>query len=157
VNRLQSTWGYFFLNLLTTWIASSSSVWVHINSSNWNKQNIITRWFYIFKISNNQCMIKSCWCQDAGLYTNHRWGRRGRDHMVVGFPNYRCSQCLSPLMVWDWTPFRQGVLDTTLWDKVCKWLATGWWVSPVSSTNKTDCHDITKILLKVVLNTINQT
>jgi hypothetical protein len=28
---------------------------------------------------------------------------------------------------------------------------------PVSSTNKTDCHDITKILLKVALNTIKQT
>jgi hypothetical protein len=27
----------------------------------------------------------------------------------------------------------------------------------VSSTNKTDCHDITKILLKVALITINQT
>jgi hypothetical protein len=26
--------------------------------------------------------------------------------------------------------------------------------SPVFSTNKTDCHDITKLLLKVVLNTI---
>jgi hypothetical protein len=29
--------------------------------------------------------------------------------------------------------------------------------TPVSSTNKTDCHDITEILLKVPLNTINQT
>ena len=31
--------------------------------------------------------------------------------------------------------------------------------TPVSSTNKTDCHDITEILLKVELNTIkpNQT
>jgi len=28
---------------------------------------------------------------------------------------------------------------------------------PVSSTNKTDCHDITERLLKVALNTINQT
>jgi hypothetical protein len=27
--------------------------------------------------------------------------------------------------------------------------------TPVSSTNKTDCHDITEILLKLVLNTIN--
>jgi hypothetical protein len=27
--------------------------------------------------------------------------------------------------------------------------------TPVSSTNKTDCHDITEILLKVALNTIN--
>jgi hypothetical protein len=26
--------------------------------------------------------------------------------------------------------------------------------SPASSTNKTDCHNITEILLKVVLNTI---
>jgi len=29
--------------------------------------------------------------------------------------------------------------------------------TPVSSTNKTDYHDITEILLKVVLNTINLT
>ena len=30
------------------------------------------------------------------------------------------------------------------------------WYPPVSSTNKTDSHDIAKILLKVALNTINQ-
>ena len=49
---------------------------------------------------------------------------------------------------------------TTLCDKVFQWLATGWWFSPgppVSSTNKTDCHDITEILLKVAWNTIKQT
>ena len=54
----------------------------------------------------------------------------------------------------------RGVLDTTLCDKVCIWLATGRWFSqgtPVSSTNNTDRHDITEILLKVALNTINQT
>jgi hypothetical protein len=56
-----------------------------------------------------------------------------------------------PVVTW------QSVLDTTLCDKVCQWLATGRWFSsdtPVSSTNKTDCHDITEILLKVALNTI---
>ena len=40
---------------------------------------------------------------------------------------------------------------------VCQWLATGRRLSlgtPVSSTNKTDRHDIAKILLKVALNTI---
>ena len=50
-----------------------------------------------------------------------------------------------------------GVLDTTLCDKVCQLFATGLWFSPgipVSSTNNTDCHNITKILLKVALNTI---
>ena len=39
-------------------------------------------------------------------------------------------------------------------------LVTGRWFSPgppVSSTNKTDCHDIAEILLKVALNTIKQT
>ena len=39
-------------------------------------------------------------------------------------------------------------------------LATGRWFSlgaPVSSTNKTDRHDITDILLKVALNTIKET
>jgi hypothetical protein len=38
-------------------------------------------------------------------------------------------------------------------------LATGQWFfpdTPVSSTNKTDCHDLTEILLKVALNTIKQ-
>jgi hypothetical protein len=40
----------------------------------------------------------------------------------------------------------QGVLDTILCDKVCQWLAFGHWVSSgiqVSSTYKTDRHDIT--------------
>jgi hypothetical protein len=47
-------------------------------------------------------------------------------------------------------------VDTTLYDKVCQWLATGCWFSlgtSVSFTNKTDCHDITDLLLKVALNT----
>jgi hypothetical protein len=33
-------------------------------------------------------------------------------------------------------------------------LAAGQWFSPVSSINKTDCHEIAEILLKVALNTI---
>ena len=40
---------------------------------------------------------------------------------------------------------------------VCSWLATGRWFSPISSNNKTDCHDIAEILLKVALNTITLT
>jgi hypothetical protein len=49
---------------------------------------------------------------------------------------------------------------TTLCDKVCQWLATRLWFSPgplVSSTNKTDHQDIAEILLKVALNTIEET
>jgi len=51
-----------------------------------------------------------------------------------------------------WIPLRQGVLDTTLCDQICQWLATGWWFSlgtTFSSTNKTEHLDITEILLKV--------
>jgi hypothetical protein len=72
--------------------------------------------------------------------------------------NYQCSQCLSPLMLWVRISIRARC--TTLWDKVCQWLAAGRWFSlcpPVSSTNKTDRHDITEILMKVALNTIKQT
>ena len=51
----------------------------------------------------------------------------------------------------------RGVLDTTLGDKVCQWIATGRWFSPVSSTNKTGFHDITEISFKVALSTITIT
>jgi len=74
--------------------------------------------------------------------------------------NYLCNQCLSLLTLWLRIQPRRGVLDATLCDKVCQWLVTGRWFSPVtqvSSTNKTDCHDITEILLKVVLNTVTIT
>jgi hypothetical protein len=69
-----------------------------------------------------------------------------------------CNQCLPPIKLWVRTRSWRGVLDTTLCDKVCKWLATGLWfppVTPVSSTNKTDRHEITEILLKVTVNTIS--
>ena len=62
--------------------------------------------------------------------------------------NYLCNQCLSPLKLWVWS----------LCNIVCQWFC--WWFSSgplVSSTNKTDRHDIAEILLKVALNTINQT
>ena len=51
----------------------------------------------------------------------------------------------------------RGSLDNTLCDKVRQWLATSQWFSPgtpVSSTNKTDRHDMTEIFLIVALNII---
>jgi hypothetical protein len=52
-----------------------------------------------------------------------------------------------------------GINVTTLYDNVCQRLAAGQWFymgTSVSSTKKTDRHDITEILLKVALNPINQ-
>jgi hypothetical protein len=62
------------------------------------------------------------------------------------------------VMLWVQIHIRRGVLDTTLCDKVCQWLAAGLWFSPctpVSSTNKSDLRDIAEMLLKVALNTIS--
>jgi hypothetical protein len=98
--------------------------------------------------------------------------------------NYLCNQCLvyvrrscmlksGALLFYVWT--HSSILLTLIFfglvwfmvlnlqhyvDKICQWLVTGRWFSPctpVSSTNKTDRHDITEILLKVALSTINQT
>jgi len=79
---------------------------------------------------------------------------RGRDHMVVGFKTTYAISAYQPLMVW--VRISIIVRCTTLCDKVCQWLATDRWFSPctpVSSTNKTDRHDIAEILLKVALST----
>ena len=58
--------------------------------------------------------------------------------------NYLCNQCLSPQMLWVWIPLKRVVLDTTLYDKYVSDFAAGRRFSPgtpVSSTNKTDCHN----------------
>ena len=81
--------------------------------------------------------------------------RRDCDRMVVAFTTTYAISALSPLMLWVRISIRARC--TTWCDKVCQWLATCWWFPPVSSTNKTDHHDIAEILLKVVLNTITLT
>ena len=65
-------------------------------------------------------------------------------------------------MQWMWILINYhqtcSVVNTTFYDQVCQWFVAGrwFWISSVSSTNKTDHLDITEILLKVALNTINQ-
>jgi hypothetical protein len=57
-------------------------------------------------------------------------GRRGRDHVVVGFATtcaisayHHCWRCEFESRTW------RGVLDTTFCDIVCQWLAIGRWIS----------------------------
>ena len=87
-------------------------------------------------------------------------GIRGYDHAVVGFTTsytivaYHHMSCEFEFHSW-WV-----VLSTTLYDKICQWLAAGRWFSlgtPVLSTNETERHDITRLLLKVALDTITLT
>jgi hypothetical protein len=68
--------------------------------------------------------------------------------------NYLCNQYLSTLTLRVRIPQREDVLDTTLCENVCQWLAAGQWFTPstpVSFTSKTDRQDKTEILLKVAL------
>ena len=98
-----------------------------------NHQNIIKTYF-------KQSMVVPSWSWSYGSWIY----------------NYLCNQYLSPLAFWVRTLLRWGVLDTTLCE-IYQWFVAGQWFSsgtPVSSSNKTDHHDITEILLKVALNTI---
>jgi hypothetical protein len=110
---------------------------------------------YIWKKNKKYKLKKS----NIQQHINKLMRRRGSDRMVVGFTTicaisayHHWSRMFEPRSWW-------GMLDTTLCDKVCQWLVTGWSVSqgtPVSSINKTDRHNIAEILLKVALSTINQ-
>ena len=75
---------------------------------------------------------------------------RVRDRMVVGFT---ITYAISAYHHWC-CEFAIRARCTTVCDKVCQWLAPCRWFSPgtpVSSTHKTDRHNITQILLKVAL------
>ena len=93
-------------------------------------------------------------------YRKETRGHRGHGRMVVRF-TITCGiitlhQYSYEFELRSW----RCILDTTLCDKLWQWLAKSRWFSPgtsVSSTNKTDRHDITKLLLKVAFNTITLT
>jgi hypothetical protein len=89
------------------------------------------------------------------------WGPDGSMNYVVGLPN----NSYKPITNTAWVRARLCELQkgctrlAAASDKVYQLLAHGRWLSPgslASSTTKTGRHDIAEILLKVVLNTINQ-
>ena len=86
------------------------------------------------------------------MYLN--WCRQ--DCMVVGFITIAMQSVpiTTNVMSSNPTQARCILVYTTLCDKVCQLLVTVQWFSPVDSTNKTDCHNVSEILLKVALNTI---
>jgi hypothetical protein len=70
------------------------------------------------------------------------------------------TTCINWGPSWSWSWW--GVLDTTLYHKVCQQLLGGFLQvlrrdETVSSINKTDHHDIPEILLKVTLNSLTLT
>jgi hypothetical protein len=94
-------------------------------------------------------------CLTPLLFDLNDWYCQYRGRMVV---TRAVSAYHHWLTLWVRIPLRWGIHDTTLCNKVCQGLAKGRWFSQgslVSSTNKTDFHDIAEILLKAALNTIN--
>jgi hypothetical protein len=83
---------------------------------------------------------------------------RGRDRIVVGFTTPMQSVYITTKIV-SLNPVHDKEYSIQYYViKFVQQLAAGQWFSPgtpVSSINKNDHHDITEILLKVVLNTIN--
>ena len=84
-------------------------------------------------------------------------GHRGRDRMVVGFTTKYAISAYHHLSYE--LEYRSGEVYS-IKHYVIKFVSdlrqVGSFLlgTPVSSTNKTDCHDITEILLKVALNII---
>ena len=78
---------------------------------------------------------------------------------MLSIYNYLCNQCIPPTKVVSSNPTHGEVYSIQHYaiKFVSDLRQTGLWFSPgilISSTNETDCHDITEILLKVALNTI---
>jgi hypothetical protein len=113
------------------------------------------------KIDTKWCSMKENIYDFLTLRNNHcafNWVSLRKKKDYIDFHITCLRKVGRYLMLWVWISIR--VRCTTLCDKFCQWLATGRWFSPgppISSTNKTYCHDIAEILLNVVLNTIKQT
>ena len=109
-----------------------------------------------YEISQRNINLESkCTCVSFFLATVLSWSYGS---WIYNY-NYLCNQCLSPL-TWVRIPLGQGVLlNTTLCDTVCQWLAAGGrflrFPPPIKLTGHR--HNITEILLKVALNTITLT
>ena len=120
--------------------------------TNW----LLIRW--IFEISRTHFKLTA---QMTNILLYFKWGWCDGDHMIVGFTTTYVINAYPHLSFefesHSWRSTNVYIHNTTLCDKVCQWLAASQWFSlrtQISSTNKTDRHDITEILLKVALITI---
>jgi hypothetical protein len=83
-----------------------------------------------------------------------QWNLEFSDFLLV---IYTQSYINSQTPPYSWNTGNVGFKRQSINLSTSQWLAAGGWFSPgtpVSSTNKTDRHDISEILLKVALNTM---
>ena len=113
----------------------------------------------------NDILLSSLLCQFIKTFQVYSGfvsrSRCGRDRMAVGFTNTVPVQsvpiitkiCEFESCSWQGVLVQHYVINLFIF-AADQWISPG---TPVSSTNKTDRHYITQILLKVVLNTITLT
>ena len=80
---------------------------------------------YVCQVYEIQYFSKMVSLKIINVFNNISSGRRGRDRMIVWFTisAYHHYSCEFEPRSW------RGVIDTTLCDKVCHWLAAGRWLS----------------------------
>jgi hypothetical protein len=113
--------------------------WIFIVLPHWYRYNCppVDMWLHPTHYPDSKCTYSSR-------------GRRGRDRMAVGFTTTFAISAYH-----HWCCEFESRSGRGVQHYVIKFVSD--LVFSVSSTNKTDRHEITKILLKLVLNTIKQT
>ena len=116
-----------FVDFYTHWTyILYMSIFSHIFLSNywWQKSDIWSQASYRYPISWEAFLTRQdsyfLFAEERGY---HKWALAHSSSCWIY--NCLCNRCLSPLTLWVPTPLRWGVIDTTLCDKVCQWLATG--------------------------------
>ena len=117
------------------------------------------QWISQNTIANVLVIIQVCWYSATNIWACVNF--KANQGVVVAVIVWQLDLQLPMQSVPITTDVVSWNLDqgegTTLCNRVCQCLATGRWFSLgplVSSTNKTDRHDLTEILLKVALNII---
>jgi hypothetical protein len=103
--------------------------------------------------------MNNMWClQHFKAFVNNMWCLQ---HFKAFVNNMWCLQHFKAFVnnMWCLQHFKtdkstQNIVPTCMFISDLQQVGSFSLDPPVSSTNKTDCHDITEILLKVALNTI---
>ena len=129
VHVLSQTWSLvFFVNfqfillLWNHWVSSSGNL-NHCFIFSWRGKFIILHLVGMVNVVFNVCFYY-IYPLFVSMYI--KWWSWSYDSWIY---SYLCDQCMSPLNLLESRSWR-GVLDWTLCNKVCHWLATGLWFPP---------------------------
>jgi hypothetical protein len=133
---IRGIWNLEFGSVLCSMIWCEMSSLYQVTTWIYNVINMVLFCIQWFHKTVSLCQfIKKTSCIMFDL-TEHRSARDTINNVLVNY--FEISY------IW------RGVLDTTLCNKICRWLEAGRWIFQdisVFSINKTECHDITCVQL----------